>query len=152
MGIAKTMNAIGEYDFYSSDYRQFIEKLGELFRVNIRAHFFDQTLAEEEDYTEIEDEYFDFHFSETYNLHVDHFEFNKSKLSQENKYCQYELTIPVQMEYENELSLSFYQNRIFQLYFLPCSNYWKFFIEDIIGTNDQNYKSRAEIVSGIFLS
>jgi len=41
MGIAKTMNATGEYNFHSSDFNQFIEELGQLFHINIHASFFD---------------------------------------------------------------------------------------------------------------
>ena len=149
MGIAKTMNAIGEYDFYSSDFNQFTEKLAHLFCVNIHASFFDHNYANGAEPEDIEDKYFNFNFSETYKLYVGIFSYNEKKSFHENKYCQYELTIPVQLGNENELTLTFYPNGIFQLDFLPFSNYWRFFVEDIIGVSDHFYNSHDEIVSAI---
>ena len=35
MGIAKTINALGEYDFYSADYRSFCQTISRLFGVNL---------------------------------------------------------------------------------------------------------------------
>ena len=147
MGVAKTMNAIGEYDFYSSDFNQFIEKLGNLFKVNIHAGFIDNIYVNGITPKAIEDKYFNFNFSESYNLHVGIFAFHEKKSFTGNKYCQYELIIPVQLENEKELTLTFYPNGIFQLDFLPFSNHWQFFVEDIIGITDNYYNSHEEIVS-----
>jgi len=75
MGIAKTMSAIGEYNFFSPDYHQFIVKLEQLFHVNIHASFYDHVYVDVVEPKEIEDKNFDFNFLETYNLHVDIFTF-----------------------------------------------------------------------------
>lgn len=147
MGIAKTMNAIGEYHFYSSDYKQFAEIIGELLSVNIHAHFFDNVEADKEEYADIEEEYFNLQFPETYRLRVEFFNFDEKTNLPENRYCVYELKIPVELENESELSLTFYPNGIYQLDFLPFSNYWKFFVEDLIGVNDHYYNTHDEIVS-----
>lgn len=149
MGIAKTMNAIGEYNFYSSDFNQFTEELAQLFCVNIHASFFDYNYANGAEPEDIEDKYLNFNFSETYKLHVGIFSYDEKKSFPGNKYCQYELTIPVQLENEIELTLTFYPNGIFQLDFLPFSNHWQIFVEDIIGVNDKYYNSHEEIVLAI---
>ncbi len=150
MGIAKTMSAVGEYTFYSSNHGKFIEKLGKLFHVNILARFFETTIAEEESFGGIEDKYFDFRFSETFYLDVGFFNYDESALLDKNKYCIYELRVPVHLEHEDELTLSFNPNGFFQLGFLPFSNYWANFIEDIIGLNDRYHESHEEIVSAIY--
>lgn len=149
MGIAKTMNAIGEYNFYSSDFNQFIEKLAHLFCINIHATFFDNDYGNGAEPEDIEDKYLNFNFSETYKLHVGIFSYEKNKSFPGNNYCQYELTIPVQLEKEHELPLTFYPNGIFQLDFLPFSNHWQFFVEDIIGKNNKYYNSHEEIVLAV---
>lgn len=149
MGIAKTMNAIGEYNFYSSDYNQFIEKLGQLFQVNIQAHFFDNGYFYGEDFNEagfieIEPHLYDFHFSETFRVEVEFDKYDYRQNFPENRYCNYKLFIPVKLQNEKELTLHFYGNGIFQLDYLPFSNFWRFFIEDVFGLT-----SRIEVIQPI---
>ena len=43
MGIAKTMNAIGDYDFYNKDYTVFVKIISAKFNINIRVYFIDMT-------------------------------------------------------------------------------------------------------------
>ena len=146
MGIAKTMIAYGEYDFYSFDFNQFIEKLAQLFCVNIHASFFEFGCVNGEEPEDIEDKYYNFDFPETYKLQIDIFSCIERKSFPGNKYCQYELTIPVQLEDENELILTFFPSGFFALDFLPFNSHWRFFVEEIMGIINGCYKSHEEII------
>ncbi len=50
MGIAKTINAIGEYDFYSPDYHFFAKTISMLFKVNLNINFLAYINEEKTDY------------------------------------------------------------------------------------------------------
>lgn len=130
MGIAKTINAIGEYDFYLADFNKFAEKLGQLFKVNIHAQFFDNVYINGVVPDKIEDKHFDFNYPETYWLAVNFYQYFRGVTSR-TIYCVYELTVPVELEDENQLTLIFHPNGIFELDDLPFVNGWRFFVEDI---------------------
>jgi hypothetical protein len=145
MGIAKTINAIGGYDFYSPDYHTFIKTISLLFKVNLNVDFFAHLSEEESEYDK-ESEFFDFGEKDTFSLTVNYFKLDDNKPLQDNVYCDYELRIPVDFEYEKELLLQFFTTCIFQLNFLPLNSTWNFFIEDLLGHNDCYYKSHLELL------
>lgn len=147
MSSTKTMNALGVYTFYSQDYLTFIKSISEMFNVNVYVFFsalFEN--EEEEKQYEIESQIFDFGKKETYILTVYFSKFDIQKPLENNVYCSYSLYLPVDFEYEKELSLEFYATGVFQLQFLPFNTTWKFFIEDIIGLSDHYYQSEMEII------
>lgn len=150
MGIAKTINAVGEYNFYSNDYRIFVKPILELLNVNLNVDFI--TFYEDiEAEHEMEHVFFDNGSKNTYNLTVEYFKYDDSKPLQNNVYCDYSLNIPVKLKYEDELILNFYETGIFQLNFLPFNSTWNFFIEDIIGDNDYYFSSHLEVVKAVKL-
>ena len=143
MGIAKTMNAIGDYSFYTNDYIEFAKNLCTRFEINLEVYFVD--LTSNYAANDKNDEFIDFKFSKTYKLAVSYYDYDEDKPDPKNIYCTYEMFIPVDLKYEKELILEFLPNGIFQLCFLPFSNAWRFFIEDIQGINDHYYKSHLEV-------
>jgi len=145
MGIAKTINAIGEYDFYSPDYHSFAKTISILFKVNLNISFFAYIDEEETEYDRTS-EFFEIGEKDTFNLTVNYFKLDNNKPLLDNVYCVYELLIPVNFEYEKELLLEFYSTGIFQLNYLPLNSTWNLFIEDILGDNDCYYKSHLEVV------
>ncbi len=145
MGIAKTINAIGGYDFYSSDYELFIKTISKIFKVNLNVNFLAQIEEENTEYDK-ESEFFDMGQKETFSITVNYYKIYKDKPLPDNVYCDYELCIPVNFEYEKELVLEFFTTGIFQLNFLPLNSTWNFFIEDLLGYNDYYYKSHSEVV------
>lgn len=141
------MSAIGEFDFYSDDYKKFAATIGQLFKVNLDIQFFDNLW--EDEMFEKSKEFIDLGNGETFSLKVSHCRYDESKPSYQNSYCTYELDIPVELKYENELTIEFIPNSIFELRYLPFSNAWQFFIEDILGVNDSYYYSHANCVNEI---
>jgi len=150
MGIAKTMHAIGVYHFYTNDYVAFVAEIGNRFKVNIEARFEDYTLDDMS--LEKENEVFNFGFEETYYLTIftEHYddELYPKKFS---VYNFYDLHIPIQTENEKILTLEFWPNGVTQLRYLPFSNKWQFFIDDLQGINDLYYHSHLEIVEFVLL-
>jgi len=147
MGIAKTMNAVGDYSFYSPDYKQFARILGNLLKVNFNAYFF--SCFSDETYDDRAPEFFDFQFNSCCALHVNAYQYNEGEADPENTFLVYEVLIPVDFEHENELKLEFWPNGLFQLNFLPFSNYWRFFIDDLMGISDKYVRSHDEIVAPV---
>lgn len=145
MGIAKTINAIGEYEFYSSDYKLFIKTISALFEVNLTVNFLTHFEEEKTEY-EKESEFFDIGQKDTFCLTVNYFKLDDKKPLLDNVYCDYELHIPVDFEYERELLLQFFTTGIFQLNYLPLNSTWSFFIEDLLGNNEYYYNSHSEVV------
>lgn len=145
MGIAKTINAIGAYDFYTSDYRLFIKTISTLFNVNLNVSFIAHIEEEKTEYDK-ESEFFDISQKDTFNLTVNYFKLIDNKPILDNVYCDYELRVPVDFEYEKELLLQFFTTGIFQLNYLPLNSTWNFFIEDLLGDNDHYYNSHSEVV------
>lgn len=146
MGIAKTINALGEYNLYSADYITFVETISRLFKVNLSVSFCANIDEEGTEYDR-ENEFFDFNQNEVYRLTVNFWKIDDNKpLQPNNVYCDYEMIIPVNLEYEKELLLQLYSNGIFQLNFIPLSNMWQFFIGDILGVNDHYHNSHLEVV------
>ncbi len=148
MGIAKTINALGEYNFYSADYSSFCQKVSRLFGVNLTVYHW--SCIEDDTTYDKDEEYLDIGATETYKITICYHVDNDGLPQQPgNLYCDYELHIPVHFENEDELLLEFFANGIFQLNFIPFNNAWKQFIQDIIGENDHYYNSHREIVEEI---
>lgn len=141
MGIAKGIYALGEYDFYTNDYLAFVKSISMFFNINVEVEVFDnnENLSTNWDKNF---EYFEFGKNDTYRLTVDYYKIKKNKPTiPENIYCKYTMTIPVDFEDEKELYISFFSNGIFELKFIPLSNVWFFFIEDILGYNNHHFGS-----------
>ncbi len=137
MGIAKTVNAIGDYNFYSLDYNKFAKKIGNIFEVNINLSF-----SSKEDELINDDICFKFNQKDTYHLNAFIYHFDNSS---DNWYYIYKLIIPFHFEYEDTLELEFCPNNLFQLNFLPFNSAWQFFIDDMLGNNDY-YSSQEDIM------
>lgn len=139
------MEALGEYDFYSPDYRVFVQSVSRIFGVNIEVRFDYDPMKEE--LIAKENELFNFNYEQTYTLIVWYFQFDENKPALNNTCQSYELRIPIILFNEDELFFQFLPNGIFRLNFLPFNNLWRFFIEDILGKNDVYYKSHDEVVN-----
>lgn len=144
MGIAKEISVVGEYDFYSPDYKEFAKNLANLFHVNLELGFFYFTMKDCS--VEKENEFLNFGYKETYHLEVSYYDYNEKNPVPEIIYSAYELTIPVELEDEKSLCLDFGPNNLFTLSSLPFSGIWRFFIEEINGYHDHYYKNHDEIV------
>lgn len=147
MGIAKTINAIGEYKFYTKDISEFVSIISSKFKVNLQVSIINMTSTFKAN--EKPDELYDFKFQETYELLINFYDYDDNHPDPTNTYCTYDLQIPINFKFEKALSLEFYPNGIFQLNYLPFSKRWRFFIDDIKGINDNNYQSRKEVVNEI---
>ena len=147
MGIAKIMSVIGEYNFHAKNTDDFIKCLASKFEVNLQVNFADMTSKYNGNV--LPDKYFDFGYKTTYQLAIDYFDYDDDKPDPTNIYCKYYLHIPVNWEYEGGLSLVFNPNSIFELEFIPFSNSWMSFIENIKGINDHYYTSHNRIVKQI---
>lgn len=146
MGVAKNINAIGEYDFYSSNYELFIKTISTLFKVNLNVDFLAHFEEENTEYDK-ESEFFDIGQKDTFKLRVNYFKLDYHKPLPNNVNCDYELLIPVDFEYEKELLLQFFTTGIFQLKYLPFNSTWNFFIEDLLVDNDYYYNLHSEVVN-----
>lgn len=144
MSRAKTIDAIGEYDFFSPDYQSFIKAISKFFKVNFKVDFL-FLINEETDYDKV-CEVFNYGNKDTCSLRVCYFKFDEKKPVLNNLDCYYDLRIPFDFDCKEELNLQFYSTGIFQLNSLPFNSTWNFFIEDIIGLNDFYYKSHLELV------
>ncbi len=142
MGIGKTINALGEYDFYSSDYKIFLLEISNRFKCNLKVSF-DPSLAEfdSKDFKDKEQEFYEFGFENTYLLVVNSFDYDYKNPIPVNTYIGYDLTIPIEWDRKDELFLEFLPNHIFCLKFIPYSNYWCFFVENIISGNSVEIKN-----------
>lgn len=144
MGIAKDISAVGEYDFYSPDYKEFAKTIAKLFHVNLELGFFYCTMQDCS--AENENEFFNFGYKDTYHLEVSYYDYNEKNPVPEIIYSTYELTIPVDLEHERSLCLDFGPNNLFTLSSLPFSGNWRFFIEEINGEYDFYYKDHNELI------
>ena len=148
MGIAKTMHVVGIYHFYTNDYVAFAKEIGTRFKVNIEVRFEDYT--DYESTFEKENEVFDFGFEDTCNVTIttqfydDHLYPNKFK-----PYNSYVINLPSPFEDDDNLPLEFWPNGLTQLRYLPFSNKWQFFIDDLQGINDHYYRSHLEVLDNI---
>ncbi len=147
MGIAKSISAIGEFGFYSDDYKIFASTIGQFFSANIKARFFDHLC--EDEILKKNDEFIDLGKFITLPMTVSFCRYDESKPSYQNSYCTYEIEIPVQIKYKRNLTLAFIPNGIFELRGLPFSISWYGFIADILGSNDHYYASHKIYVHEI---
>ena len=143
MGIAKTIEAIGVYHFYSDDYNQFAREITNRFKVNLKVCFEDYTI--EESTYEKENELFSGGFDKTLQLNVIT-DFNDYEDSMKGVYTHYLLNIPVDLVYEDELYLEFSRNGVFRLYSLPFSHKWSSFIIDLRDKINSAYPAQNESI------
>ena len=148
MGIAKTINAIGKYDFYTFDYIEFANKISSVFNVNLEL-FFIYYIDEFDEVSEKENELVDAGYIDTWRLSINYFKINDNLHYENNLTCQYDLYIPVDIKYENELMLEFCDNGFFVLNYLPYNISWNFFIEDILGFNDCYFNTKLDFFDNI---
>ena len=130
------MSAVGEYDFYSPDYKGFAKTIANLFHVNLELGFFHYTMKDS--YIEKENEFLNFGYKDTYHLEVSYYDYNEKNPVPAIIYSTYQLTIPVELEHEKSLCLDFGPNNLFSLLYLPFSGNWRFFIEELNGDYDCN--------------
>jgi hypothetical protein len=142
MGVLKNMYAVSEFEFYSSDYKLFTQILAMRYNVNLEI-----ALNTNDDDTKLE--LFDFGYSQMYVLEINEHEYKKPWKTENNHYYLYRLKIPVDLQNESQLELEFYPNGICKLNFIPFSNYWSFFINDLLGINDHYYQNHIEIIQNI---
>jgi hypothetical protein len=147
MGIAKTICAYGIFDFYSSDYVQFVSALGQLLKVNINTRFSDDSHMDQ--FGDKENEFYNNNYDQTYNLTVSYYDIDENNPIAGKLNIIYNLEIPINFPHQKELDIEFYPNGIFFIIFLPFDTQWKFFIEDLLGENDHYYKNHKEIVLNI---
>ena len=143
MGYAKTIEAIGVYNFFSDDYIAFAKEITNRFKVNLKVCFEDNTIEEET--STKRNELIDLGFVETIQLNVIT-DFNNNDNPTEGVYNQYLLSIPVALVYEDELYLEFNRNGVFRLYFLPFSYKWSSFIIDLKDKTNSAYPMQNESI------
>lgn len=146
MGIAKTINAIGKYDFYTFNYEEFTKKISTFFNVDLEIVFFHHIdeFEEYDEFSSLENETLNSGFTDTWKMTINYFKIDENLPVEDNLTCSYELYIPVNIKYEKELILEFCDNGLFILNFLPFENAWCFFIEKILGLSDKHFKTKTQ--------
>jgi hypothetical protein len=147
VGRAKIMMAFGEYSFYSPDYKLFTKELSSLYQVNFTVRLNDCIIDGNE--IEFKEEFYDYNYHDTLVLIVNQYKYDESKPMQGNHYNAYELEIPVDLSNEKELTIEFLPNGIFEIRYLPFSNLWRFFIEEIKGEHDCEWYPHSIIMDNI---
>lgn len=148
MGLGKLFSAVGTFSFYSKDVQQFATELGRRFGVNIGVSSWSLSDTQKEDATRFEKLELGYH--DTWYMEVILHDYDWRHPRPENTYYAYNLDIPFNVEGEEELTLSMGPNGVFQLWHIPFSNAWCFFLEDISGENDHYFNSHEEVVERIF--
>ncbi len=133
MGIGKDMKALGEYDFYSSDYKVFLSSLGSLLDSNFTIILRDYMVNGNFDIDQTH-EFFDLGKPNSLDVSIAYLNFDENKPSTEdNIYSCYTVTFPVSLEHSKKLDIEFMPDGIFQMDDIPFSGTWNFFIQNIQG-------------------
>jgi hypothetical protein len=148
MSIAKSINAIGKYDFYSFDDEAFAKNIGNFFKVNLKI-VFHYDYEDFDNQTPKETEFLDLGYEKTLHLDVRYFKLDEDLPSYNNVTNMYEIRIPVDLKYIDKLLIEFNDTGFFQVNFIPFNGAWILFIDDLLGINDDYHNSKKDLIVSI---
>ena len=148
MSIAKSINAIGKYDFYSFDDEAFAKNIANFFKVNLKI-VFHYDYEDFDNQTPKDIEFLDLGYKNTLVLDVRYFKLDYDKPSFNNVSNMYEIHIPVDIKQIDTLWLEFNDTGFFQVDYIPFNGSWNLFMEDLLGLNDAYYSSKKELIESI---
>lgn len=148
MSLAKSINAIGKYDFYSFDDEAFAKNIANFFKVNLEI-FFHYDYEDFENQTPKETEFLDLGYEKTLHLDVRYFKLDEDLPSYNNVTNMYEIRIPVDLKYIDNLFIEFNDTGFFQVDYIPFNGSWNLFMEDLLGINDDYHNSKKDLIDSI---
>lgn len=135
MGIAKNIEAYTIYDNYHENIDKFIKDMSEKLNADFTYNRYDK-------YFEIigdEDCETSFGKQKRYKLSIEYEEFTINGTIRTIPI--YDITIPIEYEYEDHLNLIFYPNRTLQITFLTFEHLWSSFIDELRFCYDRRQES-----------
>jgi hypothetical protein len=139
MGIAKSIEAYGIFEDYTSDTTVFIQTLSEMLDSD-----FVVSIADVEGNLLVEEQLFDFNKPSKHRLYIAYHKYTiGAKL--ELLPC-YFLDVPINYIYEQNLEIEFYPNKTCQIRFLTFEHIWETFIEILRWQRSPNTDVRVEVI------
>ncbi len=148
--MAKTIYLLGKFNFYSSNYEIFIEKVASLFKCNIYYSIDKYSFYKGE---EMSGSFFkDFGYKKEASVFVSYLPLDEKNPNIENSYIVYDLEISVEYKYELSYTFVFNPNGFFYVISIPFNTAWDFFVEDLSGMSLHYYNfSYKEMAKSILL-